>query len=1625
MAARAIRYAATIGSRVASPQGKGGRIPPAARLWSHLAGPEVCGVTFARASVVEKATAAAARSITAGDTITLSRGASSSRPEIEIDFDALRAKVYDGRFRDRRIRAYARLALIKLRSEHIEIARGIADLQAGNEASKKIVISRVDGVINGILNDKYFPFVPKRRQLDELKALFIPIKRYYDDLVEELTKKERQEQQCKKNFLAACDAKKSQLLRNAQEEYDNDPNFRAYLKAIKERYSAENFPQSIYFAYAWPTDERHARESWVQPFLYRLQGQLTAAGFPVVMDIVSNRYGQNIYKFIKGAENSGYVLLFGTESLLDKHETGVRIVCSELIGIMKKREQDLNNNMTRVFPILLSGSHSRDAFPEEYERYITIRDWRDGDYLDQFQKLFLELWGYPPEQYQEELRREWKRISHGSQEVVTDWYKTQREAIDTARRTQDEGLLEKILVQRKSRLGERISLPALKERLRAHYVSQGTLSVFTLRPDDAWELSLPLESLYTKLFMIEGKKPQDPIAKGQVQQELYQQSIEPSEIFNTNKLRKAGRIRAVIYGSAGIGKTTYVSMLAHRWGKNELLTEFDTLFIVPLRNLTEAMFPNARKDYDAIDLIERLFKGLGIELRPLLEGSDVLQKSLLILDGWDELPVETRQGGHLESAFQELQEKFPHILITSRPGSVEMDTSAKFEIMGFGHTEIDSFISQFFPALNTAEDASRKIVGMKKILNQAHLVRSLARTPINLSMLCSLFDQDPTLLSSPESISVIFLYECLINQFFKIYLLRLGVSNEDLRLSRRGLTEHPKARKLNACLEKIAIEGAEQGDVYTDRERIQSILFSENLELADLRKLGLFRIDSDRGHFVHLTFQEYFAASYVSNQYQDPLRYDIAQQWVAKYRFWSKGRKSLDTAFFVVPLTAGILSERSPNLLQGFFDTLFKQPRDLTKIYELIATGLCFELCKDPSAFFQYEEEYIQRVVEMMRTHPCLSLMDVVFVRSRKLMRHPAVIREVQRQLHLEEEDSIGIYDILNVHAKSTRTLPSEVYDTLVTRIEEKKGDPRNAITCIEKVGGERGLRALMSIVLDINGNGKKVFYPSAVSAIGNIAVHQEIPRDIIQTFVAYILSNHRNQCNMDNAHLYTSAFYILEQIASRQKMPEDIVSTLITTIEDKSSDKEKRKHAMSILASIGSYQMIPFKAVEAFSSFIDDESNDDTDRCFAVYNLGLVASHRDFSEDVVLKVFEFIQNDNISLEARCQGALALKHVAHHQAIPEAALHAVLGLIQDMKASSEASSGAHVLQDIARYQQFSEDIQQAILGLYKKENKPNLVFPGAFAIESLLSLQAISDDAFLEIIALMKDGTTCADLRFRIALGLVTRFSYQEIPDEALQALKAFIQDETVVGCRRVEVACALGSVVSQKEILDTVISVLIALIDEFELLSSDSANIFGVIASHYEISEDRVSTLLDLIENEKKTLSARANAAQAVGSIASQQKIPENASKALLSLLQNTKTDRVKFCIAAEALASIANHQQIPDDAIHLFSSLFENGNDDDIRGIAIKNFGAIASHQIVSADILRALVSFIEDKKASEFIRLSVAEALGNVSDDNLTQVRDDHELITKICFFTRRALYFDGAELVMGLKLRYSRA
>ena len=95
----------------------------------------------------------------------------------------------------------------------------------------------------------------------------------------------------------------------------------------------------------------------------------------------------------------------------------------------------------------------------------------------------------------------------------------------------------------------------------------------------------------------------------------------------------------LIFGRAGIGKSTFCRYIAYQWARGSYWSEYELLALIPLRRLTADRYPipikpillltSSRKKFSSFELSKKEEQIFEEEFDP--------KKTLWILDGYDEI----------------------------------------------------------------------------------------------------------------------------------------------------------------------------------------------------------------------------------------------------------------------------------------------------------------------------------------------------------------------------------------------------------------------------------------------------------------------------------------------------------------------------------------------------------------------------------------------------------------------------------------------------------------------------------------------------------------------------------------------------------------------------------------------------------------------------------------------------------------------------------------------------------------------------------------------------------------------------------------------------------------------------
>ncbi|KIM96543.1 hypothetical protein OIDMADRAFT_33184 [Oidiodendron maius Zn] len=428
--------------------------------------------------------------------------------------------------------------------------------------------------------------------------------------------------------------------------------------------------------------------------------------------------------------------------------------------------------------------------------------------------------------------------------------------------------------------------------------------------------------------------------------------VELPTLFNPRK-RPDGKTtqprRILIRGQAGVGKTTLCKKMVHDFIRGTWSDLFDRILWIPLRNLKR----QPDKGYTLVALFLRDFfsntphrEDLAKTLEEALDTTK-FGRTLLLLDGLDEVS----DGLNINSDMNQFLEFLlgqPNVVITSRPSARlphHLHPDLELETVGFYQDQVECYLEKTF-------GDSQKVHKIQSFLQDHLLMQSLVRIPIQLDALCYIWDEDSQ--SGLETMTDI--YRAIEHSLFKKDIVRLGkIHNEiDIKSASRSRVEE-FVRDEVSLLEGLAFTGLDNDIIDFNSEHRNAVAdhFTPSLLLDKTLPCLSFLRTSDSSlqnrsptyHFLHLTYQEYFAARYFVRQWMSgqnlkwlefktqetrlgglvnyPLKEYTLVEYLQKYKYHAR----FDIFWRFV---AGLLQAKvGDTQLCRLFRTIEEEPRDL------------------------------------------------------------------------------------------------------------------------------------------------------------------------------------------------------------------------------------------------------------------------------------------------------------------------------------------------------------------------------------------------------------------------------------------------------------------------------------------------------------------------------------------------------------------------------------------------------------------------------------------------------------------------------------------------------------------------
>ncbi|KAF9402216.1 hypothetical protein BGX21_010881 [Mortierella sp. AD011] len=343
--------------------------------------------------------------------------------------------------------------------------------------------------------------------------------------------------------------------------------------------------------------------------------------------------------------------------------------------------------------------------------------------------------------------------------------------------------------------------------------------------------------------------------------------------------------RILIHGRAGIGKSTLCKKLVHLHQGGLWRDRFDIVLWLPLHQL---------KSYDCrnIDdlLNEKYFYNLSNQAALFSTVSAQINtgRVLFILDGLDEIVTSTgeEKDDTLKMFLFDLLQK-EHVVITTRPSGVDKNIlqgiDLELEIIGFSPHNVNDYLH--IPGILSSD----QIKPVQEFIDRTPIVQGLVNIPVQLDVICFSWGSIPT---DGKEISVTSLYQAMARKLWCKDALRLGKSSSGEILKEaqiHSLQPYQIDKLMYAEIEflgYLAFKGLKDNHcIEFDEGMLREVKsdLDQNwkkgvlpMRLIDWLKETSFLhtsnadLDTNAGtfkgtwYFLHLTFQEYFAATWLA-----------------------------------------------------------------------------------------------------------------------------------------------------------------------------------------------------------------------------------------------------------------------------------------------------------------------------------------------------------------------------------------------------------------------------------------------------------------------------------------------------------------------------------------------------------------------------------------------------------------------------------------------------------------------------------------------------------------------------------------------------------------------------------------
>ena len=336
--------------------------------------------------------------------------------------------------------------------------------------------------------------------------------------------------------------------------------------------------------------------------------------------------------------------------------------------------------------------------------------------------------------------------------------------------------------------------------------------------------------------------------------------------WNSSFQKSSHNNKILIWGEAGVGKTTFTSKISQDWAEvvsgrksenKEKLTEEQCHLLSNIGLVLYVVFRDSHENQSLDDIVQtQIFKAVGEESIKVSE-TKYHDEILLVCDGLDE--VSYTENELLEIINSKKYHKL-RCIVTCRPHAslgMSLVADAEIRLKGFSEKQAGHYVDMYFRQNHPSnrELAEQKSNKLLKEINSSPDLQEMAINPSMLQLLCKLFLATGKI--AKDRATIFKDYTCSLLQHHHSKC-------EGKRISSKHAEEHYKVTLLKAG--ELALQGLKQSHlqlVFTKGD-VTSMAGNEVYDIGFVTEIPS-SDDIPKAQFIHKSLQEYLAAFFIVN----------------------------------------------------------------------------------------------------------------------------------------------------------------------------------------------------------------------------------------------------------------------------------------------------------------------------------------------------------------------------------------------------------------------------------------------------------------------------------------------------------------------------------------------------------------------------------------------------------------------------------------------------------------------------------------------------------------------------------------------------------------------------------------